>query len=178
MITTQNLFDVILTHIRVQGGHGPERGYDTTKEDCCMCVKGIWGAHTGGPSEWVREIGLSITRELTRKEISMFDQLEDAYETHFLSPNQYLTNMQDSFYKQFENLKQILTHQFWLNEDITRHQVRYEVPYFEETAQKLAQDLGLKYVTPPKLPLQPSIKLKRMNKYLYEELKKLAKNSS
>jgi hypothetical protein len=159
MITTQQLFDGILTHIRVQGGHGTSTGYNTERSDGCRCVKGIWMSEEAlsslkGTHEWwlspkkvYSAIEGNIKRELTQAEVIMFDILEKAYER----PSNSIWGHYDS--------------------SLPKAEYRYMPEAFESTAKLVAKKLKLRYTEPNQLPLQEPLEIKEINPYLAKKVK-------
>lgn len=149
MITTQNLFDGILTHIRVQGGHGIGMGYDSTAIDGCKCVKGVWHGLRVLGTYWVPGVEDTIGRSLTPKEIVMFDVLEASY----------------------ENMREY--NEFVYNGILPSPQPndRYMPSEFESTAEKIADSLSIKYTPPNQLPTQQLLKVKQLPNMLTNDIK-------
>ena len=176
-ITTQDLFDGILTHVRVQGGPGECKSYNSEDRDGYRCVKGIWMADSiGNVSEsesfnFIEKcIEYRIGRSLTSNERDIFDILEAAYETYmdFLLATGYLTRRDRKLIKQANKISEV------------RKRVRYTPdarfmpPLFEPVAERVAKKFNLKYAPPNELPLMSPLKVKDCNPHLYSECKKLA----
>lgn len=178
-ITTQQLFDVILTHIRIQRGHGCCVGYDTSSVDGCKCIKGIWISQETkekvalGQLDWrdgLKQIEFTINRKLTDNERLMFNVLEAVYENSaylFLHGLYHVGIPID-----IERYKPDLHDYF---KDIRSAERRGDTsfrtmsPLFEPVAKELAKQLGLKYTEPTAFPWEAGFELKEINEIAYRE---------
>lgn len=155
-LSTQELFDKVISHVRNQGGHGSCYGYITVLDNC-KCIKGslmknkIYRTYKEhmlnadidnfvGVHLYVIEE--SINRQLTRDEKIILHHLERAYEGN-VSQIAYDV-FTDADFTDSERLQEI---DYKIKLCSLTPEDRLFPPLFEKVAKRLAEIFDLKYRT-------------------------------